>query len=588
MRRSEMVRRVWGILSPWRGTLAVVLGLMAAGTAAGLAPALLLRRVIDEQLTAGRSTALLGFAVLYFGAGQLSNALRVGQDYLMAVVAQGALHRLRVRLFEHYQRLPIAYFDRTPLGDAISRCTSDVETVETLFSKVVGGPIENAVRLIFAGAAMVALSPALALIAGLTVPPLASLTNAFRVRVRSAEDANRRASSLLNTRLQETLAGVEVVRAFGREAEFAARFRRALQTAIAAFDRSTVYSSLYPPTMALLSALTVAALLWAGAARLLAGVGISLGTLTAFVLLYRTFFTVVGELGDDWQTVQAAFSGLERIGEVLGMDVEQLPHMISPPDTTARLIDVRNIVFGYDPARPVLHGVSLAVQTGEHVALVGRTGAGKSSIVQLLGGLYAPWSGSVRVAGLDPQRLSDDERRRVIGVVPQTVQLFGGTLRDNLTMGDDAAPPEAVERAAEIAGVRSLALALPRGYDTPLAGDGRGAGVQLSAGQRQLVSLARALLWEPRALLLDEATSAVDGASEAAFRAALQDRVLARGGAVLTVAHRLASARESDRVVVLEAGRVVEAGPPAALLAAGGRFAALVALEEAGWDWQRA
>ena len=221
---------------------------------------------------------------------------------------------------------------------------------------------------------------------------------------------------------------------------------------------------------------------------------------------------------------------------------------------------------------------------GEHVALVGRTGAGKSSILSLLGGLYSPWEGSIQVAGMDPRQVSETIRRTVIGVVPQAVQLFSGTVLDNLTLADQNVSFEDVEHAVRIAGAEALILALPNGYETPI-NNGSGSGVQLSSGQRQLLSLARALVWNPMVLLFDEATSAIDSASEVAFREALKGESSRHQRAILTVAHRLSTAREADRVIVLENGHILEMGTPAALIRKGGRFAALLELEAAGWDW---
>jgi ATP-binding cassette subfamily B multidrug efflux pump len=441
------------------------------------------------------------------------------------------------------------------------------------------------VRLGTIAAAMVALSPLLSLVAALTAVPVVLVTRYFQVRVRDAERANRQAVGLQNTHLQEMLGGVEVIRALGSEATFIARFRVALRDGLAAHNRATVYAALYIPLMVILSTLAMALVLWVGVAGqgLLAALQISLGTLTAFVLLLQRFFVPIMSLGNEWQTVQAALTGLERIFQVLGLPSEEAApeRQRQPHAQSTAAIELREVCFGYLPNRSVLRGVSLTAQPGEHIVLVGRTGAGKSSIVHLLGGLYTPWSGTVRVAGADPTVLTDDDRRRTLGVVLQVVQLFRGTVVDNLTLGDGSVSRQAVRHAAAIAGAETFIQTLPQGYDTLL-----GSGLQLSAGQRQLLALTRALVWDPAVLVLDEATAAIDSASEAALRSALRTVVLDAGRTVLTVAHRLATAQEADRVLVLEAGQIVEAGAPDELIRRGGRFAALLELEAAGWEWQ--
>jgi ATP-binding cassette subfamily B protein len=438
---------------------------------------------------------------------------------------------------------------------------------------------------------MIALSPLLSLVSALIVPPLLWVTNAFRKRIRAAERRNRQAVGLMNTHLQETLGGMEVIRAFGREAAFIARFRRVLKQTLDAYNQAAKYSALYQPIMQILMASVIALLLWSGAQATFANWQISLGTLTAFVLLFKRFFDPITALGEEWQTVQSALSGAERIFQVLNMPVEEAGGEAVQDqasfDATASpaSIDVSQLTFGYFPDQPVLRQVSFMVQPGEHVALVGRTGAGKSSIVHLLGGLYAPWQGELRVAGLDPRRLPEHERRRVIGVVPQAVQLFSGTVLDNLTLGDENVSLDAVESAARTAGADAFIRSLPKGYNT-LINSGSGGGVQLSSGQRQLLSLARALVWNPSVLLFDEATSAIDSASEAAFRQALEQESALHRRAILTVAHRLSTARAADRVIVLDHGRILEMGAPDDLIRKGGRFAALLELEAAGWDWR--
>jgi len=249
-------------------------------------------------------------------------------------------------------------------------------------------------------------------------------------------------------------------------------------------------------------------------------------------------------------------------------------------------IVLSRVEFGYTEGQPVLHGISLEVKPGEHVALVGRTGAGKTSALHLLAGLYRPWSGSILVTGRNPALLDESERRRVLGVVPQVVQLFSGTVMENLTLSDTSIADAAVYEACRIAGADAFIRALPQGYHTRLSGSGSGPGTHLSAGQQQLLALARVLVHRPVVLLFDEATAAIDSASDAAFRAALRVSVLPQGCGVLTVAHRLSTALEADRIIVLDKGHIVEEGPPAELAAGGGRFAALLELEAAGWDWR--
>jgi len=542
---------------------------------------------------------VLALALLYLGTRAVAEGLDFVVTYLTGHVSQKTLRDLRVRLFAHLQRLPLGYYDSTPLGDAISRCTADVDTVDTLFTTGISRLLTRMVQLFTALAAMVILSPPLALFALLLIPPLALATRFFQVRIRDAARVRRREIGSLNVHLHETLGGVEVVRAFGHEDDFCTRFRLALSRTLEAYGRALSYNVFYTPLLTVMVAAGVAFLLWVGTGGMGLTLSISIGTLTAFILLFQRFFEPIRNLGEDWQTIQSASTCIERIVQVLEIPLEHasttehpahaaVTGIISVPGDGA-VVRLHDVSFGYVPGHPVLHSISLAVRPGEQVALVGRSGAGKSSVIHLLCGMYAPWSGQICVAGTDPHALSDVERRRVVGVVPQTVHLFGGTIWDNLTLRDASAPCEQVEQAARIAGVDRFVSTLPEGYNTRLSGAGRGKGIQLSEGQQQLLSLARALVWDPALLLLDEATAAVDNVTEAEFSAAL--RAAHRGDAahpraVITVAHRLSTAREADRVVVLEGGRVVEQGAPEELIRQGGRFAAMVELEAAGWNWQ--
>ena len=587
--RGRFVRHLVGLVRPKQRILSVIALLVLTGALFELLPPVLIRWIVDDHLAVGRSEGLLVLAFLYLGAMALGQVLAFVYGYLAAFVAQDVLSNLRVRLFDHLQCLPASYFDHTPLGDAISRCTADIDTLDTMFTSGVATLVANLFRLLTIAAAMVILSPMLSLAAAVVLPPLVFITRYFQVRIRDAERASRKAVGEMNTHLQETLRGVEVIQAFKREAGFVARFRQVLLQVLQASNRSTIYTSFYPPITALMTYSAIGFLLWAGTHDVFGTLNISIGTLTAFAMLLQRFFTPLTALGDEWQTVQGALSGAERIFEVLALPADEQP--LPPPSPHTQQRDglvCQNVVFGYVPGMPVLHGVSLHVAPGEHVALVGRTGAGKTSIVHLLAGMYEPWRGAVRVAGHNPRALSDKDKRHTFGIVPQASQLFSGTVLENLTLNDESIAESAVMEAAAISGADAFIRSLPYGYRTVLRGSGGGLGVQLSAGQEQLLTLTRALVSRPAVLLFDEATSFLDGASEAALRDALRSTVLNRGAAVLTVAHRLATASEAHRVVVIDHGCIVEEGAPADLIARGGHFAALLELEAAGWDWRAA
>ena len=571
---------------PWHARLLLAALAVIAAAAAGVVPALVVRNVIDHNLTPHRSGGLADAAALYLAATALAAVLTAVYSYLAATVAQRSLAGLRTRLFAHLLALPAGYHDTTPIGDSISRATADVEAIDDLFSSSAATLLAETVRLVTALAAMAVLSPVLTALTLLVVPPLAMLTRYLRRRIRAAERATRAAVATLNARLQEDLSAVEVIRAFGRQDAFADRFRRALTGWLAAANRSTCYNAFYAPALGVLSASATALLLWAGGTGVLGEAGVSLGTLTAFVLLFAQFFAPLMNIGDEWQTVQAALAGAERVFAVLAVPADTPAPATRKCEQGRAAVRVDTVSFGYTPNRPVLHEVSLTVHRGELVAVVGRTGAGKSSLLALLAGLHTPWTGRIELAGHPPQALDDTQRASVLGFVPQHVTLFSGTVLDNLTLGDTSIPAEQAQSAAAIAGADLFITALPGGYHTLLSDAGRGGGVQLSAGQRQLLALARALTARPAVLLLDEATATIDSASDAAFRAALHEHLLPSGTAVLTIAHRLATARDADRVLVMADGRIIEEGTPAELLAADTLFAALSALEDAGWDWQ--
>jgi len=573
--------------------LLCIVALVVTSASLELVPPLLLRTIVDNHLMVGNADGLIVLALLYLLATATVEATRAFAGYLTGVAAQGTLHDLRVRLFSHFQSLPIRWFDRTPLGEAIAHSTSDIEAIQTLFTSGVASLVIDLARVVTISIALVMLSPPLAGFAALTVPPLLVLTRRLQREVREAERRNRAATGIQGAQLQETLVGAETIQTFARQDVFVQRLRETLHETLAASNRATLCSALYTPNVTMLAAFAAAGMLWVGARGGLASWDISLGTLTAFVLLLQRAFAPIASLGEQWQTVQGALAGVDRVFAVLAVPSDETGARTShgeasrlPGSEAAGALT--DVTFGYSDGQPILHHVTLVIQPGEHVALVGRTGAGKSSALSLLGGLYEPWSGTVTVLGRNPRDLAPAERRQVFGVVPQTALLFNGTAVENVSLFDPEVTPAMIERAIQMAGAASFVTGLPHGDQTLLAGVGGGRGMRLSAGQTALLALARALVWDPPLILLDEATAAIDAASEAALALALREGVTGRQRGLLTVAHRLATAREADRVVVLEDGRIIEEGPPGDLIRQGGRFATLVELEAAGWDWRDA
>jgi ATP-binding cassette subfamily B multidrug efflux pump len=577
--------KVASLVRPWRRSLLAAAACIAGSALAELVPPLVVGYVINRNLVPHRTAGLLVAGIAYVAAIGADALLTFAYSYLAAKVSQSAIAALRARLFDHVMALPASYFDRTPVGDVISRSTADVETVDELFTDGIVTLAGQMVPLFTTAAAMIVLSPVLSLVAVIALPPLVIITRFLQVRVRAAERATRVAIGDVNVELAEDVGAVETLRAFGREALFIDRFRTSLHRTLLAQRDSVMYNAYFAPVTGLLSAVLIAALIWAGAGHSLTGAGVRPGTLVAFIMLFQNFFAPIIALGDEWQAVQASIAGAERVFDVLDLEPDRPPADAGPAGACPG-IRLSGLSYAYEEHRPVLAGVSLSVEPGEQVAVVGRTGAGKSTLVSLAGGLYPPLEGLVRVGGVDPRTLSDDDRRATIGVVPQGLQLFGGTVRENLTFFDSSIADDRVWGALALTGMDDVFRQLPSGLDTRLAGEGRGGGLVLSAGQRQLLALARAVVTTPAVLLLDEATASIDGASDARFRAALRATALRDGCAVLTVAHRISTAREADRVVVMEHGRIVEEGPPSELLARGGRFAALAELEAAGWDWQ--
>ncbi|HEY1480599.1 MAG TPA: ABC transporter ATP-binding protein [Gaiellales bacterium] len=577
----ERNRRMLAMVRPYRLGAAASIGSLLVGVGASLAGPALGREAIDKGIYTSDKHLVHDRMTLALWVGAFVLAALIGwlaltvQTYSTSWVGRKVLSDLRVELFTHIQRLELGYFERERAGRIISRLTNDVDALEDLVTDGVTTTLRNSLLLVGTAVALVILDWRLALATLVVFPPMAAATIVFRVRSSRANRVMRERLADVTATLAEDLAGVRVVKEFDRNVRSAESFDETSRTYRAANGRTVWLNAWYFPFVELLSVFGIAIVLTYGGYLTFEG-DLSVGTLFAFVIYLQNFFDPVQALSLVYNTYLAATAALNRIFDVL--DTE--PELSDEPGAIALaridgLVELDDVRFGYGDGPDVLHGLTLVAEPGQTVALVGHTGAGKSTIVKLLARFYDPRSGVVRIDGHDVRTVQAATLRRQLGIVPQESFLFAGTIAENIAYARPDATRGDVEDAARAVGADRFVEQLPDGYDTPVAERGSA----LSAGERQLVALARAFLADPRILVLDEATSSVDIATERQIGEAI--RTLLEGRTSFVVAHRLSTIRSADTIVVLEEGRVVEQGAHDALIALGGRYAALYE------DWAR-
>ena len=520
----------------------------------GLLPPYLLQVAIDNYMKNSDLAGLTFISIILVGVYLVNWVSNYQRTYQMSWMGQNMVNELRKQLFSHLQELSFSFYDRSEAGEIISRVTNDTDTLSEIFVQGVITLISDVLTLIGIVAIMLWLSIPLTLAAFLVMPALVLLMFVFQSRLRKAYRATRKKIAAVTSRFEESISGIREIQSFTREQDTMNGFRQANVENLQANVQAGKLFALLMPAVQIIGAVGTCVVLWFSGI-LTANEGITLGIVVAFLLYVNKFFSPLVDLATFYNTLQSAMSAAERIFVTLDTkpEIADAPNAIGLSHVKGEII-FDHVTFGYDPIRPVLKDVNIYVGPGKTLAIVGPTGAGKSTIVKLLSRFYETQKGTITVDGYDVQKITLNSLHKQMGVVLQEPFLFSGTIMENMKYGKLDAPDDKVKQVAKIVGIYEFISSLPQGYETDVGESG----ARLSVGQRQLVSFARALLRDPPILILDEATSSVDPYTELKIKKALS--VLLKNRTSLVIAHRLSTVRNADNIVVIDEGKIVEEG----------------------------
>ncbi len=562
----RILARLMVFLKPhWRNMLGAFF-LMVVSSVIGLAVPYLTKIAVDQHIADGNLTGLNQIALAMAGAFVLLYVASAAQQYLLAKTGQDVLGEMRAQLVRHLQELHLGYHDTHIIGVTISRVFSDVGVINDLLSQGLISIFSDILTLGGIVVVMLTMSPRLALFTFSVMPLMVIATMIYARHAKRAYREMRTTVAEVVGDLAEDLAGMRVIQAFAQEDTTQERFDEINRANRDAHIRATSLSFVFMPAVQFLGTLATGVVLWFGG-RAVVNEALTLGVIVAFLAYVTQFFRPIQELSQIYTTMQSAMAGGERVLQLLDTEpgVPDRPGATPMPPIEGR-VELRDVTFAYRDDEPVLRDVNIVIEPGDTVALVGPTGAGKTSISNLIARFYEATEGAVLIDGIDVRDVTQQSLRKQMGIVPQDPFLFSGTIADNIRFGDPEASDEAVREAARLSNAHEFIMRTPEGYETQI----QEGGVNLSLGQRQLLCIARAVLADPRILILDEATSSVDTMTEALIQDAL-DQLLS-GRTAVVIAHRLSTIRKADMICVIEDGRIVERGTHEALLVKGGLY----------------
>jgi ATP-binding cassette subfamily B multidrug efflux pump len=570
---SRLMKRMLKYLRPyvWHVALAILMSILVSGMEA-IRP-WFTKHAVDVNIAQRDMHGLLITALLFLAVLIVRGVVQYLNTYLTQWIGQRTIFDLRMQLFEHLQNLGLKFFDRNPIGRLITRVTNDIEVLNEMFSSGIVMVFSDVFTIIGILYFMFSMSWQLALVSLSVLPLLFYGTFLFRKKAREAYREVRIQIARINAFMQEHITGMIVDQIFNREKKSFDKFEKINKAHRDANIHSIFYYAIFYPGVELIGALAVGLIVWYAGANALQG-AITLGTVMAFLQFNEMFWRPIRDLSEKYNIMQTAMASSERVFRLLD-DRTFIPEPVLPiPLPTVRgEIEFRNVWFAYNDSQYVLKDVSFKIAPGETVAIVGATGAGKSSTINLLSRFYDINKGQILIDGVDIRSVRTDELRKHIAVVLQDVFLFAGDIKSNITLGDESIPFEQLTSAAETVGADRFIERLPSGYDTEV----KERGATLSVGQKQLISFARALAYDPRILILDEATSSVDTETELLIQAAIKR--LLRGRTSIVIAHRLSTIQSADKIIVLHKGEIREVGTHQELLALGGIYYKLYQLQ---------